>query len=64
MGDIFIDFDTQELNSILDLFDDFEKKDSKKSKKKVSECECGCDKVYGPNNKLHSQWCKKYKKEK
>jgi hypothetical protein len=27
------------------------------------KCECGCDSLYGENNKFHSPWCPKYEKQ-
>lgn len=29
---------------------------------KIITCECGCDKIYGPSNRLHSAWCPKKEK--
>lgn len=71
MGDVFIDFDMKELDNMLDMWQNWSSKkdppkeeEKKKPEKPKSECECGCDKVYGPKNTVHSDWCKKYKKEK
>jgi len=37
--------------------------DEPREKIKELTCDCGCDKVYGRHNIIHSTWCSKYKKE-
>jgi len=48
---------------IEDLFEDAFCEDDG-NVKEDKKCECGADKIYGPNNAFHSDWCPLYKKDK